>query len=138
MPWTLKWPGATSGATPAGPCSTVTAIAFACILLVFMFSFQLGSYETMINASVTVHTGHLQVQARGYQADNEIRLTIADPRPVQRVLDTIPEIKAHAPRARAFALISSQDRSYGIMVEGIDPAAEKQVSTLASIVRQGN
>ena len=45
---------------------TIAAIAFACVLLVFMLSFQFGSYETMITNSVTIHTGHLQVQAAGY------------------------------------------------------------------------
>ena len=132
MAWRNIW------RNPRRTLLTVTAIAFACVLLVFMLSFQLGGYETMINASVKVHTGHLQVQAQGYQKENEIRLTIADPRPVLKVLDTIPEVKAYAPRGRAFTLISSQDRTYGIMVEGIDPTAERQVSTLASIVRQGD
>ena len=46
---------------------TVAAIAFAALLLVFMLSFQFGTYETMINASVSLRTGHLQVQAAGYQ-----------------------------------------------------------------------
>jgi putative ABC transport system permease protein len=132
MAWRNIW------RNPRRTLLTVTAIAFACILLVFMLSFQLGSYETMINASVTVHTGHLQVQARGYQADHEIRLSIADPQPVLKALEAIPEVKAYAPRARAFALVSSANHTYGIMVEGIDPTAEKKVSTLASIVRQGS
>ena len=132
MAWRNIW------RNPRRTVLTITAIAFACILLVFMLSFQLGSYDTMINASVKVHTGHLQVQARGYQADNEIRLTIPDPLPVEKALDAIPEVKAYAPRARAFALISSREHTYGIMVEGIDPTAEKRVSTLASIVRRGD
>ena len=45
---------------------TIAAVAFASALLVFMLSFQFGSYDTMINASVRIHTGHLQVQAKGY------------------------------------------------------------------------
>ena len=131
MAWRNMW------RNPRRTLLTVTAIAFACILLVFMLSFQMGSYETMINASVKVHTGHLQVQVSGYQEDNEIRLAIHDPLPVERALDAIPQVKAYAPRARAFALISSQNRTYGIMVEGIDPDAERRVSTLASIVHRG-
>jgi putative ABC transport system permease protein len=117
---------------------TVLAITFACVLLIFMLSFQFGSYETMINASVTIHTGHLQVQARDYQDNRKIRYVIPDPQSVQQVLDTIPMVQAHAPRARAFALVSSQERSYGVMVEGVDPAAEARVSTLDSIIMHGD
>jgi ABC-type lipoprotein release transport system permease subunit len=117
---------------------TILAIVFACVLLIFMLSFQFGSYETMINASVKIHTGHLQVQAREYQDNQEIRYVISDPRPVQQALNRIPEVQAHAPRARAFALVSSRERSYGVMVEGVDPDAEARVSTLKSIVRQGH
>ena len=51
---------------------TMAAIAFACALLVFMLSFQFGSYEAMINAAVKVHTGYFQVQAPGYQEKREI------------------------------------------------------------------
>ncbi|BBO77074.1 ABC transporter permease [Desulfosarcina widdelii] len=131
MAWRNIW------RNPRRTLLTIAAIAFACVLLVFMLSFQFGSYDTMINASVRIHTGHLQVQARGYQADQKIRQVIADPRPVQQALDAMPEVLAHAPRARAFALVSSADRAYGVMVEGIVPEAEAQVSTLPKIIRQG-
>ena len=131
MAWRNIW------RNPRRTVLTILAVAFACVLLVFMLSFQFGSYETMINASVKIHTGHLQVQAQGYQENREMRRVIADPRPVRAALDAIPEVEAHAPRARAFALVSSEDRTYGVMVEGIDPAAEARVSTLEEIVRQG-
>jgi ABC-type lipoprotein release transport system permease subunit len=117
---------------------TILAIVFACVLLIFMLSFQFGSYETMINASVKIHTGHLQIQARDYQDNQEIRYVISNPQPVRQVLNELPEVLAHTPRARAFALVSSRDRSYGVMVEGIDPVAEARVSTLKSIIRQGH
>jgi len=131
MAWRNIW------RNPRRTLLTIAAIAFACVLLVFMLSFQFGSYDTMINASVKIHTGHLQVQARGYQDDQKIRQVIADPRPVQKALDAMQEVLAHAPRARAFALVSSADRAYGVMVEGIVPQAEAQVSTLPRIIRQG-
>jgi ABC-type lipoprotein release transport system permease subunit len=116
---------------------TMLAIVFACVLLIFMLSFQFGSYETMINASVKIHTGHLQVQAANYRDNHEIRYVIADPQAVRKVLDSIPQVQGYAPRARAFALVSSQSRTYGVMVEGVDPVSEARVSTLDSIVRQG-
>ena len=131
MAWRNIW------RNPRRTILTIMAIAFACVLLIFMLSFQLGSYETMINTSVKIHTGHLQVQASGYQDQQEIRLVIPNPQAVQRVLDNIPEIQAHTPRARAFALVSSPERAYGVMVEGVIPATEARVSTLSRIIRQG-
>jgi ABC-type lipoprotein release transport system permease subunit len=116
---------------------TTLAIAFACVLLIFMLSFQFGSYETMINASIKIHTGHLQIQAEDYQEKKEIRRVIEDPQAVQRALAAIPQVKAQAPRARAFALVSSSARAYGVMVEGIEPRAEAQVSTLSQIITEG-
>lgn len=132
MAWRNIW------RNPRRTLLTIMAIAFACILLIFMLSFQFGSYETMINASVKIHTGHLQVQGPGYNEDQKMRQVIADPRPVRQALDAIDGVQAHAPRARAFVLVSSRERTYGVMAEGIDPAAEARVSTLRSIVRQGD
>jgi ABC-type lipoprotein release transport system permease subunit len=131
MAWRNIW------RNPRRTVLTILAVAFACVLLVFMLSFQFGSYETMINASVRIHTGHLQVQAEGYRENREMRRVIADPAPVRKALDGIAAVEAHAARARAFALVSSEDRTYGVMVEGIDPDAEARVSTLEDIVRQG-
>ena len=132
MAWRNIW------RNPRRTILTVLAIAFACVLLVFMLSFQLGSYDTMINASVKIHTGHLQIQAAGYQDSHEIRNVIPDPASVCALLDKTPGIKAYAARAMAFALVSSKTRTYGVLVEGIDPRNEARVSTLADNIRQGS
>ena len=116
---------------------TMAAIAFATLLLVFMLSWQFGSYATMINASVKIHTGHLQVQADGYRDDRDIRKVVADPDAVGRILGGTPPVSAYTFRAEAFSLVSSKDRTYGVLVTGIDPEKEAVVSTLADTVREG-
>ena len=117
---------------------TAAAIAFASLLLIFMISFQFGSYETMINTSVKIQAGHLQIQAQGYQDKKEIRQVVPDPEKIGLILATIPAVQAHTTRATAFALVSSRDRTYGVLVIGIDPLQEAQVSTLANLIRTGN
>jgi len=116
---------------------TIAAIAFASMLLVFMLSFQLGCYETMINTSVKISTGHLQVQAKGYLEDKRMRLVIKDPDQVASVLETIDKIDAYTFRANGFSLVSSDKRTYGVMVTGIDPEREAAVSTIKSLIRKG-
>jgi putative ABC transport system permease protein len=117
---------------------TISAIAFASLLLVFMLSFQFGSYETMINTSVKIHTGHLQIQARQYQAKRNIRNVVSDPTKIAAVLERIPSIAAYTFRGQAFSLVSAHNRTYGAIVTGIDPIKEARVSRLKDLIRQGS
>jgi ABC-type lipoprotein release transport system permease subunit len=117
---------------------TIAAIAFATVLLVFMLSWQFGSYETMINTSVKVHTGHLQVQARGYQHKKRMHLVVPEPAEVRAVLAETPGVAACTSRANAFSLVSSTKRTYGAMVIGIDPPGEARVTTLKNLIRTGS
>ncbi len=116
---------------------TMAAIAFATLLLIFMLSWQFGSYETMINASVKIQTGHLQVQAKGYQDKREIRKVISNPEAVGKIFQQIDSVAAYTYRTQAFSLISSKDRTYGTMVVGIDPDKEARVSTIENIIWRG-
>ena len=132
MAWRNIW------RNPRRTILTIAAIAFACMLLVFMLSFQFGSYETMINFAVKNHTGHLQVQARGYMDKRSIRMVVPDPAAVGRVLDKTQGVAAYTFRANAFSLVSSNKRTCGVMVIGIDPAMEAKLTSLKKIIRQGS
>jgi ABC-type lipoprotein release transport system permease subunit len=131
MAWRNIW------RNPRRTILTICAIAFASLLLVFMLSFQFGSYETMINTSVKIHTGHLQIQAKDYQDKKSIRLVVPDPAEIAGIVAKIPQVAAYTFRCQAFSLVSSQQRTYGVVVTGIDPKREATVSRLKSLIRQG-
>jgi len=131
MAWRNIW------RNPRRTLLTISAIAFACLLLVFMLSFQFGSYDAMINASVKIHTGHLQVQAKGYKEKQQMRCVVDDPAGVAGILSEIHGVEAFTFRANAFSMVSSNERTYGVMVIGIDPEKEARVSTLKKLVRKG-
>lgn len=132
MAWRNVW------RNPRRSVLTLSAIAFATLILIFMLSWQFGSYDTMINSAVSVHTGHLQVQAEGYHDKQRMGQVVEDPDALARVLERTPGVAAHTTRAGAFSLVSSEDRTYAAMVVGIDPEREETVSTLKSIVRRGS
>jgi putative ABC transport system permease protein len=131
MAWRNIW------RNPRRSLLTISAIAFASLLLVFMLSWQFGSYDTMINSAVRIHTGHVQVQAEGYNDKRDIRLVVPNPAAISAILEKIPEVTAYTSRANAFSLISSKERTYGAIVIGIDPVGEAKVSTLGKIIQQG-
>ncbi|MCF8104522.1 MAG: ABC transporter permease [Desulfohalobiaceae bacterium] len=131
MAWRNIW------RNPRRTLLTILAVGFACLLLVFMLSFQFGSYATMIDSSVKIHTGHLQIQAEGYQEDPGIRKAIAKPERISSLLDTLHQIAAYSFRAETHALVSSERRSYGALVVGVDPEQEFRVSSLESLITTG-
>jgi putative ABC transport system permease protein len=132
MAWRNIW------RNPRRSILTILAIAFASLLLVFMLSWQFGSYDTMINSAVKIHTGHVQVQAKGYKDKRSIRLVVPDPAEVGDILEKTPGVAAYSFRTNAFSLVSSKERTYGAIVIGIDPVREAKVSTLEKLVHQGN
>ena len=131
MAWRNLW------RNPRRTILTIGAITFASLLLVFMLSFQFGSYDTMINTSVKIQTGHLQIQSDEYQEKKSIRLVVSEPEKIAALVDNIPQVMAYTFRAQTFSLISSEQRTYGVIVTGIDPEHEADVSSLKSLIRQG-
>ena len=131
MAWRNVW------RNPRRTWLTVSAICFACIVLIFMLSFQFGSYESMINSSVKINTGHLQVQAKGYYDKKSMRKVIENPGPIEKLIAGMAHVDAVTVRANAFSLVSSEDRTYGALVVGIDPKHEPEVSTLKQLIRKG-
>ena len=116
---------------------TASAIAFATTLLVFMITLQLGAYDMMIDVSVRVFTGQMQVQREGYQAKPQMRVTVPDAAALAARLRSATGLDSVTARAQGFALASSASRSYGVPVIGVEPAYEPQVSTLPHLIKEG-
>ncbi len=117
---------------------TATAMIFSNVLLVFMISLQFGSYDMMINNTLQIFSGHFQVQQSGYNESPKLRLGIDSIQSLaQDLRQAMPGARV-ASRAAAFALASSEQRSYGIQVIGVDPDFEPGVSTIPGLIRQGS
>jgi ABC-type lipoprotein release transport system permease subunit len=120
---------------------TVTAMVFSNVLLVFMISLQFGSYDMMIANTLQTFSGHLQLQAPGYQDNPRLRTSIPA---IAELAEALRQALARdlpgsrvAPRAAAFALASSEQRSLGVQLIGVQPTAEPGVSTLPGLIRTG-
>ena len=116
---------------------TALAMIFSNILLVFMISLQFGSYDMMINNSLRMFSGQIQVQREGYLESQKMRLTVGN---IVQQADLIREkfpTASVAVRANAFVLVSSDDRSFGTQVVGVEPEHEPGVSTMPGLVTNG-
>jgi ABC-type lipoprotein release transport system permease subunit len=112
-------------------------MVFSNIILVFMVSLQFGMYAMMIDNTLAVFTGHLQVQAPGYKDEKKMRQSIPDAVAFAASLRSSLNIDSVAVRASAFALASSEKRSFGIQVIGVQPEYDARVSSLPGLVSEG-
>ena len=116
---------------------TIGAMVFSNMLLVFMISLQFGMYGLMIDNTLKVFTGHIQVQAPGYKDDQKMRQVVPNVRPLADRLRNELGNDDVAARAWAFALASSEERSYGIGIYGVQPTFEPRVSSIPGLVGDG-
>jgi ABC-type lipoprotein release transport system permease subunit len=116
---------------------TVGAMIFSNCLLVFSISLQFGSYDMMIDNGLQTFSGHIQLQHPAYLDQPKMRHTLADiVERAQRLRDELG-LQSISARASGFALASSEERSHGIQLLGVDAKHEPLVSTFPGLVTDG-
>jgi len=116
---------------------SVSAVAFATMIVIFMMAMQQGGYGAMIGSAIGVYTGELQVQHVGYHDKPQLEATIPDASALAGRVASVSGVRAVSVRAEAEALISSEARTFGASVVGVDPDREPTVSSLPGTVRPG-
>jgi len=116
---------------------TLGAMIFSNTLLVFMIALQVGSYSMMIDNSLRTFTGHLQVQAPGYLNDRKMRQVIPQLADLAQQVREELGVETVAARAEGFAMASSEQRSFGIQITGVQPNFERLVSNIPGLVAEG-
>lgn len=116
---------------------TASAIAFSATLLVFLISIQLGAYDMILDTTLHLFPGHVQVQHRDYLDQPQMRATVPDAAALAERMRARLKDAGVAARGYAFSLASSRDRSYGVQVVGVQPRFEPTVSSIARRVASG-
>lgn len=116
---------------------TVGAMIFSNSLLVFSISLQFGSYDMMIDNSLQAFSGHLQLQHPRYLDEPKMRYTLPGVAGRAQFLRDELDLNSISARAAGFALASSDSRSYGLQILGVEAMHEPLVSTLPGLVKQG-
>ena len=116
---------------------TVGAMIFSNTLLVFSISLQFGGYSMMIDNTLQAYSGHIQLQHPRYLDEPKMRYALADAETSAANLRNQLGLASISARATGFALASSEERSYGLQILGVDAEHEPMVSTLPGLVKQG-
>lgn len=122
---------------PIRTALSLVGMAFASMLLVFMLSFQFGSYDTIKANLLRIVDGFGQFQPKGYKDNPEISKVIPNAAALMADLKAIPAVTAETKRTRAFVLLANGERTFAAAVTGVDPASENKISKLGTMIKQG-
>lgn len=126
MYWLLAWRN--MGRNRKRTSIALSSVGFAVLLVLFMRSMQWGSYNHMIESTVRLSTGHLQIQQQEYEhqpsMDHSFRL---DSQWV-KTLAQMPGVQRWIPRLEGYALAASEGRSLALQVKGMDPIKEDELN----------
>jgi ABC-type lipoprotein release transport system permease subunit len=107
---------------------TSASVFFAVFFAVVMRSYQLGSYDHMINNVIESFTGYLQVQNVKYQDSPSIDNSFAYNDSLADAISKVENVISVSPHIESFTLASSGTQTKGVAVIAIDPLKEKNFS----------
>ena len=117
---------------------TLAGIAFSCFLFVFATPVQYGAFDSMIDLSLRMFMGHAQVQKEGYLDNPQMSTVIDNASKITERLRATGKYDAIGIRIAGFALVSSEQRSYGAQVLGVETKNERTISGLPETIRDGS
>lgn len=116
---------------------TIASIFFAMLFALVMRSFQLGSYDHMVNNVVQSYTGFIQIQNKDYWDDKVIDNTFPISDSLIKKVKSTENVTDVVPRLETFALASYGMQTKGVLVVGIQPSVEDHLTNLSERIVKG-
>jgi len=116
---------------------TVMALAIGIAALTFLSAMNDGWLQNMKVNFVLTQMGHVQIHAQGFEQSKRIADSISKPHDITPILQKNTAIQAWTTRIRVSGLASAAGTSASVLVYGIEPEKEPQVSRLAGFIQQG-
>ncbi|WP_337867083.1 FtsX-like permease family protein [Ignavibacterium sp.] len=115
-----------------------SSVFFAVILSLIMRSMQKGYYDYMIDSSVRLYTGHIQIHGKDFWEKRSLEESmIFDESTINKIKQN-KSISNIIPRLETYSLISFGKVSRVVQVTGIEPDLENEVTKLKGKIVEGN
>ena len=117
---------------------TISAIAFAILIVAMTRSMQYGTYDTMEYMAVSLYNGEIQIHRNGFQNEKSVEYFLdQDEKDWQALVETQPQYTAFSRRITSFGLVSSDSASTGALIVGIEPENELRITQFTGMVKDG-
>jgi ABC-type lipoprotein release transport system permease subunit len=105
---------------------------------IFSDAFMQGMTEQQIYSSIHTETGHIQLNQKGFLVNHDMQLNMPGADSITARLSKLPGVQAATSTIQLTSMASTSSGSAGIMINGIDPAAQEKVSNLNTLLTTGD
>ena len=107
---------------------TIASVFFAIFFALLMRAMQIGSYAHWTDGIIKSYSGFIQVHKNGYWDDPVLENTMEYSDSLIKKIKSVKNINGVIQRFESFALASTGNQTKGVLVIGIDPEEEKQLT----------
>ena len=115
----------------------IVAVAIGLFGGIISAAFMIGWLEQRTDAAIEYEISNIQLHNPKFLLNEEINFTINNPDKIINEIKTVEGVKAVCKRIKSTAMASTATTGTGIIINGINPVQEKQVTKLYEKLLQG-
>ncbi|HAV24283.1 MAG TPA: ABC transporter permease [Bacteroidetes bacterium] len=115
----------------------LSSLVVGVVAAVVMDTVSRGMVQQVLENQIGSHVAHIQIHRKGFHENPEIRSTVPDADKVRKVLTGTPGLRAFSERVVSFGLLSGAATSSGVSLIGVNPEAEKKITTISASITKG-
>ena len=103
----------------------------------FSVAIMIGAYDTTINSTIDRKLSHIQIHTKEFKDESLISFFIPGGNTLADEISELKEVKDVSARVLIEGMASSPSSSRGVKIIGINPDREKNVTTIANYMVEG-
>ncbi len=132
MIWSIAWKNVWRNKSRS--MVVVVAVILGTVAGVFSNGLMVGWVNQRIRSAIHTEMSHIKMRNPEYLKNEEIKYLLPDYEKLTDYLDKSPEVKSYSSQVNVMAWAQTSRGNTGLVVKGIDPEQEKQVSNLYRFV----
>ncbi len=115
----------------------ITAITLGLVGGIFSLAFSNGMLVQMIQSTIKTETADLQIHNKNFKTNYDLGYSISDADALKDKIDKVKGVTAAAERVVVSGMANSASNGLGVMIKGVNPSDEKQISDVSSKLVSG-
>jgi putative ABC transport system permease protein len=116
----------------------ITSVALGVWAVIFLISFSSGMVNSYINNTIQNEISHIQIHDPSFPEEKDIQYSLPQPEKILKGVRETAGVKSASLRTISTGMLSSSKGARGVMISGIDPVAERDVTHLDKNIVEGD